>query len=78
MCHDAFFGFQSPKSNAPVILAGDSYSWAGGWIEGALTSGVNAACGVMKALNPEYLKPISPAVKQGIDPDQYVYGDVKS
>ncbi len=40
--HDAFYQFQN--QNQGVFLAGDSVSWAGGWLEGALTTGINAAC----------------------------------
>ncbi len=38
----AFFQYQT--STQGIILAGDSVSWAGGWLEGAMPTGVNAAC----------------------------------
>jgi len=40
--HAGFFQYQS--ENEGVFLAGDSISWAGGWLEGAMPTGVNAAC----------------------------------
>ena len=40
--HSAFFQYQAQKQG--VFLAGDSVSWAGGWLEGAMPTGVNAAC----------------------------------
>ena len=45
---DAYFQFLSCVSaNEPsVFFAGDSNSWAGGWTEGALHTGINAACAV--------------------------------
>jgi tryptophan 2-monooxygenase len=46
-----YFQFQSvndPKKNSGIYLAGDSVSWAGGWIEGALQTAINAACSVLK------------------------------
>ncbi len=42
--HAGFFQYQS--ENEGVFLAGDSISWAGGWLEGAMPTGVNAACAV--------------------------------
>jgi tryptophan 2-monooxygenase len=40
--HDVFYQFQ--QKNQGLYLAGDSVSWAGGWLEGAMTTGLNAAC----------------------------------
>ncbi|KGJ93763.1 flavin monoamine oxidase family protein [Colwellia psychrerythraea] len=40
--HAAFFQYQAQEQG--VFLAGDSVSWAGGWLEGAMPTGVNAAC----------------------------------
>ncbi|GBC59388.1 amine oxidase [Desulfonema ishimotonii] len=39
-----------PESRNGVFLAGDSVSWAGGWVEGALQSGLNAAMGVIRKI----------------------------
>ncbi len=44
-CHDGYFQYQDGSG---VLLAGDSVSWAGGWVEGALTSGINAAVAALQ------------------------------
>lgn len=44
--HSAFFQFQD--MNQGVFLAGDSVSWAGGWLEGTMSTAVNAACAAAK------------------------------
>jgi tryptophan 2-monooxygenase len=49
----AYYQFLSARTRAAdpgVYLAGDSVSWSGGWVEGALQTGVNAACAVVKRL----------------------------
>jgi tryptophan 2-monooxygenase len=33
-----------------VYLAGDGVSWSGGWIEGALQTGINAACAAARRI----------------------------
>ncbi len=43
-----FFQFQD--QNQGVFIAGDSVSWAGGWLEGTMTTGVNAACAAAQYL----------------------------
>jgi tryptophan 2-monooxygenase len=51
MLHDGYFQFQTVLNSTAdrgVYLAGDSVSWYGGWIEGALQSGINAACAAAK------------------------------
>jgi tryptophan 2-monooxygenase len=45
---DAFFQFQ--QANQGFFMAGDSVSFAGGWLEGAMPTGVNAACAVAQYL----------------------------
>jgi tryptophan 2-monooxygenase len=45
-----FLSVLDPASDRGVYLAGDSVSWSGGWVEGALQTGVNAACAVAKRL----------------------------
>lgn len=50
-CRDAYFQFQTanyPRLDTGVYLAGDAVSWSGGWIEGALQTGINAATAVLK------------------------------
>lgn len=53
-CHDVFFQYQTPSPTTKypqnIFLAGDSVSWAGGWLEGALPTGINAACAVSQCL----------------------------
>lgn len=49
--HAAYYQFLSvldPNVNTGVYLAGDGVSWAGGWTEGALETGLNAACSVLQ------------------------------
>ena len=43
---DLYYHFLNAQWNG-VFLAGDSVGWCGGWIEGALQTGVNAAAGVV-------------------------------
>lgn len=53
LAQQAFFQFQSartPETDRQVYLAGDSYSFTGGWTEGAIQTGVNAACAVIASL----------------------------
>lgn len=70
--HSAYYQFQSVLSaekDKGVYLAGDSMSWAGGWTEGALQKGLNAACAVAKHLGGEVID--SSPLSQ--DPTQYNY-----
>lgn len=43
-----------PDTDKFVYLAGDSFSYTGGWIEGAVQTGVNAACAVIKSLGGDF------------------------
>lgn len=45
-----FLGCQDAATDPFVYLAGDSQSFTGGWIEGAIQTGVNAACAVIRSL----------------------------
>ena len=45
-----FLSVLDPATDPGVYLVGDSVSWSGGWVEGALQTGVNAACAVAKRL----------------------------
>ena len=67
--HDAFFQFQAEKQG--IFIAGDSVSFAGGWLEGAMPTGVNAACAAVRHVGGRLL-PKSPLVE--IDSDMYSYG----
>ncbi len=43
-----FFDYQKCKNttrDTGVYIAGDCISWTSGWVEGALTTGLNAAAG---------------------------------
>lgn len=44
--HDAFFQYLQTQQG--VFLAGDSVSFAGGWLEGAMPTGLNAACAALQ------------------------------
>lgn len=47
LVHAAYYQFLSvldPGSDKGVYFAGDSVSWSGGWVEGALQTGLNASC----------------------------------
>lgn len=39
-----------PPEHRGIFLAGDDISWTGGWVEGAVTTGLNAVWGVMHQL----------------------------
>jgi tryptophan 2-monooxygenase len=48
-----FFDYQkclTPALDTGVYIAGDCISWTSGWVEGALTTGLNAAAGVIQSL----------------------------
>lgn len=46
-----FFQFQQTDADKPaLILAGDGVSWSGGWVEGALQTGLQAACAALKSV----------------------------
>lgn len=53
-----------------IYLAGDCVSFAGGWIEGALHTGINAATAVAKRLGAG----IAPGSPLEQDPNRYSYG----
>jgi len=47
LVHAAYYQFLSALDSSAdkgVYFAGDSVSWSGGWVEGALQTGINAAC----------------------------------
>jgi tryptophan 2-monooxygenase len=45
-----FLTVNDPRTDTGVYLAGDGVSWYGGWMEGALQTGLNAACATAKRL----------------------------
>ncbi len=51
--HAVYYQFLSAldrETDRGVYLAGDSVSWSGGWIEGAIHTGINAACAAAKRI----------------------------
>jgi tryptophan 2-monooxygenase len=65
-----FLDVLTPASDTGIYLAGDSVSWAGGWTEGALHTGLNAAAAVAKRIGAT-LPPNSPLSQKK---DLYSYG----
>jgi tryptophan 2-monooxygenase len=64
--HDAYFQFLAslgPQTDRGVYLAGDSVSWSGGWVEGALHTAINAASAVIRRLGGD-LGPHSPLTQR--------------
>jgi tryptophan 2-monooxygenase len=54
--HRAYFQFLSVlnwQTDPGIYLAGDSISWSGGWVEGALHTAINAAAAVARRLGAE-------------------------
>ncbi len=71
--HAAYFNYLSALDetrDTGVYLAGDSVSWSGGWVEGALHTGLNAASAVARRVGAT-LAPNSPLEQQ---PHRYTYG----
>lgn len=64
-----YYQFLKNSGNG-IYLAGDSVGWCGGWIEGALQTGMNAAAAVVDQLGGQ-LYPNSPMTQ---NPTQYQYG----
>jgi tryptophan 2-monooxygenase len=54
-----FLTANDPRADTGVYLAGDGVSWYGGWMEGALQTGLNAACAAAKRLGAA-VRPGSP------------------
>lgn len=72
LIHAAYYQFQSvldPDADKGLYFAGDSVSWSGGWVEGALHTGINAACAAAKHLGAT-LRDDSPLTQ---NPDLYSY-----
>lgn len=68
-----FLAARGPNTDKGVYLAGDSVSWSGGWIEGALQTGMNAAAAVAYRLGGgmSALHDKNPMTQ---NPTQYNYG----
>lgn len=72
--NDLFFQYLSckqPEHDKFVYLAGDSLSYTGGWIEGAVQTGVNAACAVIRSLGGSLYTFVNPVDTQ--NPKAYNY-----
>lgn len=63
--------YQFLNSENGIYLAGDSVGWCGGWIEGALQTGVNAAAAVVQQLGGNLFQD-NPMTQSQQTP--YVYG----
>ncbi len=64
-----FLSALQPDADTGVYLAGDSVSWSGGWTEGALQTGLNAACAAAQHIGAT-LPPNSPMSQ---NPNMYNY-----
>ena len=74
LSRELFFQFRScarPETDKFVYLAGDSASYNGGWVEGAVQTGVNAACAVIRSLGGSLYTAHNPLDAQ--DPHAYDY-----
>lgn len=72
LLHAAYYQFLSvleSQADKGVYFAGDSVSWSGGWVEGALQTGINAACAAAQHLGAT-LRDRSPLTQ---DPNLYTY-----
>jgi tryptophan 2-monooxygenase len=70
--HAVYYQFLStldPVADRGVYLAGDGVSWSGGWVEGALHTGINAACSAARRIGAT-LREDSPLSQQ---PSLYRY-----
>jgi tryptophan 2-monooxygenase len=54
-----YYHFMTLKQldQAKVLFAGDSYSWVGGWVEGALTTGLNAFASIVQQVGGTFTNP---------------------
>lgn len=61
----------SPSTDKFVYLAGDSLSYTGGWVEGAVQTGINAACAVIRSMGGTLYTFVNPIDTQ--NPNAYNY-----
>ena len=66
--HDGFYQYQTAKNG--VYIAGESTSYAGGWVEGAMPTGINAACAAAKHVGAKII-PNSPLTKIPVNMFKY-------
>jgi tryptophan 2-monooxygenase len=68
----AYYQYQTALSrdtDTGIYLSGDSFSWQGGWMEGAMRTGVNAACAALLRVGGT-VRENSP---MDVNPDQFRY-----
>ncbi|HKR11537.1 MAG TPA: NAD(P)/FAD-dependent oxidoreductase [Pyrinomonadaceae bacterium] len=65
-----FLDVLNPSVDTGIYLAGDGVSWSGGWTEGALQTGLNAACAAAQRIGGTVVAD-SPLTQ---DPNRYDYG----
>ena len=65
-----FLDVLNPSVDTGIYLAGDGVSWSGGWTEGALQTGLNAACAAAQRSGGTVVAD-SPLTQ---DPNRYNYG----
>jgi len=70
-----FFDYQKcgTTHDTGVYIAGDCVSWTSGWVEGALTTGLNAAAGVFKSLRGTLNPDANGQTPLKIDAKRYTY-----
>ncbi len=70
-----FFDYQKAGSTGDtgVYIAGDCLSWTSGWVEGGLTTGLNAAAGVIASLGGTLNTDANGKTPMAINANRYTY-----
>ena len=68
----------SNKNVAKVYFAGDSYSWVGGWVEGALQTGLNAFTAIVNSMQGTTLTNEQANPMNNMNPKSIVYDNPSS
>jgi len=70
-----FFDYQKAGSTGDtgVYIAGDCLSWTSGWVEGGLTTGLNAAAGVIASLGGTLNTDANGRTPMNINANRYTY-----
>jgi tryptophan 2-monooxygenase len=70
-----FFDYQKAgtTNDTGVYLAGDCLSWTSGWVEGGLTTGLNAAAGVIVSLRGTLNTDANSKTPMTINANRYTY-----
>ncbi|AME27144.1 hypothetical protein AXG89_27920 (plasmid) [Burkholderia sp. PAMC 26561] len=69
-----FQGSRAPATDPFIYLAGDSCSFTGGWVEGALQTGINAVCATLRSVSGSLFGSSNPL--DNMNP-KYFYGGVE-